>query len=272
VCLNAEYADAYFLYLQERMLNFVTVGLYKKCCGETYPKWLDSKLQWIGNPPPGYNNHFRIFFNKGSLCERITYYITSTILFTLFGWLPFFRPIFLCWHYQQMVSRLVFGGSQATLDSGYNVGSFFGAYLASCCGCCGHRILVFVDSHLHLQPAGILPGEGERDMGALGQLVLRESAPIESSTSGVNSEDPVVDTAQSHQISNSAVQMDEEVLRLVGLYHVSPSGLKILNDVGVVVASDLMDIDDSDLTHYGMKLLDRKKVVKIRAELQGSVP
>jgi len=166
------------------MLSFVTAGLYKKCYGETYPKWLDSKLQWIGNPPPGYNDHFHIFFNKGTLCERITYYITLTILFTLFGWLPFFRPIFLCWHYQQMVSRLVIGGSQATLDGNYSVCSFFGAYLASCCECCGQRILVFVDSHLHLQPAGILPEEGERDMGALGQLMLREAAPSEFTTPG----------------------------------------------------------------------------------------
>jgi len=186
VCLNAEYADAYFLYLQERMLNFVTVGLYKKCCGETYPKWLDSKLQWIGAPPPGYNNHFRIFFNKGSLCERITYYITSILLFTLFGWLPFFRPIFLCWHYKQMVSRLVFGGSQVTLDSGYDVCSFYGAYCASCCGCCGHRILVFVDSHLRFHPSGILPEEGERDMGMMGRLAYREAAPSESTTPSVD--------------------------------------------------------------------------------------
>jgi len=46
------------------MLNFVTVGLYcaDKCYSETYTKWLDSKRQWIGVPPPGYNNHFRIFY------------------------------------------------------------------------------------------------------------------------------------------------------------------------------------------------------------------
>ena len=69
------------------MLNFVTVGLYRadKCYSETYTKWLDSKRQWIGVPPPGYNNHFRIFYNKGTLCQRITYYVTSTILFILSG-------------------------------------------------------------------------------------------------------------------------------------------------------------------------------------------
>ena len=88
-----------------------------------------------------------------------------TLLFTLFGWLPFFRPIYLWWHYKQMVQRLVLGGAKATLDDGYTVCSFFGVYLGSCCGCCcGHRILVFVYRHLHLEPAGIDAEEGEREM------------------------------------------------------------------------------------------------------------
>jgi hypothetical protein len=156
VYLNAGFSDAYFLYLKERMLNFLTFTVYTRCKGETYPKWLDSKLQWVGTPPHGYNNHFRIFFNSGTLCERIGYYVQSTILFTFFGWLPFFRPIYLWWHYKQMVKRLVIGGSKATLDDGYSLCSFFGAYLGSCCGCCGRMILVFVDSHLHLRPAGIV--------------------------------------------------------------------------------------------------------------------
>ena len=87
IYLNAGFSDAYFLYLQERMLNFLTLTAYTRCKGETYPKWLDSKLQWVGAPPHGYNNHFRIFFNSGTLCERIGYYVQSTILFTFFGWL-----------------------------------------------------------------------------------------------------------------------------------------------------------------------------------------
>jgi hypothetical protein len=173
IYLNAGFSDAYFLYLQERMLNFLTLTAYTRCKGETYTKWLDSKLQWVGAPPHGYNNHFRIFFNSGTLCERIGYYVQSTILFTFFGWLPFFRPIYLWWHYKQMVQRLVIGGSKATLNDGYSLCSFFGAYLGSCCGCCGHMILVFVDSHLHLRPAGIVAEEGERELGALFGLTDR---------------------------------------------------------------------------------------------------
>jgi hypothetical protein len=173
IYLNAEFSDAYFLYLQERMLNFLTLTAYTRCKGETYPKWLDSKLQWVDAPPHGYNNHFRIFFNSGTLDERIEYYVHSTLLFTFFGWLPFFRPIYLWWHYKQMVQRLVIGGSKATLDDGYSVCSFFLTYLESCCGFVGHIILVFVDSHLHLRPAGIVAEEGEREMGALFGLTDR---------------------------------------------------------------------------------------------------
>ncbi len=174
IYLNSGFSDTYFLYLQERMLNFLTFTVYTRCKGETYLKCLDSKLQWIGKPPHGYNNHFRIFFNMGTLCERIDYYVQFTILFTFFGWLPFFRPIYLWWHYKQMVQRLVIGGSKATLDDGYSLCSFFGTYLGSYCGCCGHKILVFVDNHLHLRPAGIVSEEGEREMGALFGLQTKD--------------------------------------------------------------------------------------------------
>ena len=46
VQLNAGFVDAYFLYLQEKMLNFLTISFYKRCAGETYPKWLDSKVSY----------------------------------------------------------------------------------------------------------------------------------------------------------------------------------------------------------------------------------
>ena len=73
--LHAGHADSYFLWLLEKILNFVTLSLYKNIMGETFPKWLDSKLQWIGEPPPGFNNHFRVFHNNGTLCERLSYYL-----------------------------------------------------------------------------------------------------------------------------------------------------------------------------------------------------
>ena len=65
------------------------------------------QLEWVGAPPTGYNNHFRIFYNNGTLCQRLQYYVMSTLLFSLFGWIPLFRPIFLSWHYKQMAERMV---------------------------------------------------------------------------------------------------------------------------------------------------------------------
>jgi len=58
--------------------------------------------------------------------------------------------------------------------------------------------------------------------------------------------------------------MDEELLRLVRGYHVSAHGLKILDDVGVVFASDFMYISDSDLACCGMNIEDRGKIGSIR--------
>jgi hypothetical protein len=69
--------------------------------------------------------------------------------------------------------------------------------------------------------------------------------------------------------------MNEEVLQRVGpgRYYDGTSGLKILQDVGVVVASDFIHIDDSDLAHRSMNLnlVDRKKVCKIREGLPGDI-
>jgi len=75
VQLHADAADAYFLWLSEKMLNLITLTLYKRIMGDTYPRWLDSKLRWNGPPPAGFNNHFRIFHNSGTLCERLCYYL-----------------------------------------------------------------------------------------------------------------------------------------------------------------------------------------------------
>ena len=60
--------------------------------------------------------------------------------------------------------------------------------------------------------------------------------------------------------------MDEELLRLLRGYHVSTQGLKILDDVGVVGASDFMHINEFDLARCGMNLEDRDKVGMIRQQ------
>jgi hypothetical protein len=153
----------------------------------------------------------------------------STILFTLFGWLPFFRPIYLWWHYKQMVQRLVIGGSKATLDDGYSLCSFFGAYLGSCCGCCGHKILVFVDSHLHLRPAGIVAEEGEREMGVLFGLTDR------SQNSGMGS--------QSDQ-----VPLETKDIQIQRSMQPGPDGMAGIGMRFVCVAGSLEPVKVAELT------------------------
>jgi hypothetical protein len=91
VYLNAGYADSYFLFAKEKMWNFYTFGFYKKCFGDTYPKWLDAHLQWAGAPPEGFNSYFTVFFNKGTLIQRIYYYVMKTLFFSLLGWMPLSR-------------------------------------------------------------------------------------------------------------------------------------------------------------------------------------
>ena len=89
--LNAGYADSYFLFCKEKMWNLYTFGFYKRCFGDTYPKWLDAHLEWVGSPPEGFNSYFTVFFNKGTLIQRIQYYFLKTLFACLLGWMPFTR-------------------------------------------------------------------------------------------------------------------------------------------------------------------------------------
>ena len=77
-------------------------------------------------------------------------------------------------------------------------------------------------------------------------------------------------TAQCFETNATASEMDEELLRLVHGYHVSAHGLKILDDVGVVFASDFMHISDSDFARCGMNKEDLEKVGAIREDLSTS--
>jgi len=78
--------------------------------------------------------------------------------------------------------------------------------------------------------------------------------------------------AQCLETNEIAGEMDEDLLRLLRGYRISAQGLKILYDVGVVVASDFMHINESDLARCGMNLDDRKIVGMISEELRDNIP
>ena len=95
VRLNATQADAYFLFLKEGILNFYTLGFYRRCpcrCGPcknrtTYPRWLDKHVEWDGAPPPGTTNEFQIFNDKLVCCQKLTMWLFNLF----FGFLPFLQ-------------------------------------------------------------------------------------------------------------------------------------------------------------------------------------
>lgn len=58
----------------EACFNFWTFGFYQRCCAKknSYERWLDRSLVWVGKPPTGFNNQFRIFDEKMKLCQKVT--------------------------------------------------------------------------------------------------------------------------------------------------------------------------------------------------------
>ena len=75
-----------------------------------------------------------------------------------------FRPIYLRWHWRQVISRLTLGGRTPKLGEGYTLGAFFKVYIMSFCGLCGAKILLFIDSHIKFDMTKDLtgPDAGER--------------------------------------------------------------------------------------------------------------
>ena len=57
----------------EACFNFWTFGFYARCCAKknSYERWLDRSLVWVGKPPSGFNNQFRIFDEKMKLCQKV---------------------------------------------------------------------------------------------------------------------------------------------------------------------------------------------------------
>ena len=54
--------DAYMKFCMDATYNFWTLGFYGRCSSKAnYGRWLDRHIVWVGKPPQGYNNQFRIF-------------------------------------------------------------------------------------------------------------------------------------------------------------------------------------------------------------------
>ena len=136
--LNATYSDAYFLWLKIQRNNLLTLGCYEQFCFKLgYEKWLDSKLQWYGTPPPGFTNEFLIFAVRPSLCERLQIAAIEII----FGWFPgaicdpFTRPYVILKTREFEMRHMIIGGVTPKLNSNWTYNKVLNKYWESCCGC-----------------------------------------------------------------------------------------------------------------------------------------
>merc|ERR1711916_103820 len=131
-------SDAYFLWLKIQRNNLLTLGCYEQFCFKLgYEKWLDSKLQWYGTPPPGFTNEFLIFAVRPSLCERLQIAAIEII----FGWFPgaicdpFTRPYVILKTREFEMRHMIIGGVTPKLNSNWTYNKVLNKYWESCCGC-----------------------------------------------------------------------------------------------------------------------------------------
>ena len=121
VRLNASMADAYFLFLKEGILNFYTLGFYRRCpcrCGPCknrmpYTRWLDKHVEWVGAAPPGATNEFQIFHDKLVCMQKLKMMVFKL----LFGWVPLLQVISSYYSHKLRLGNLTFGGIQPVFVS-----------------------------------------------------------------------------------------------------------------------------------------------------------
>ena len=96
--IDANYGDFYLFWLKHACLNFVTIGMYGKCCAVSPEKFLDRRVTWKGtyvsatvtplflsvhcllqravnnsNQEDKDDKDWRLFDAKPSLCDHISY-------------------------------------------------------------------------------------------------------------------------------------------------------------------------------------------------------
>ena len=152
ICITATQADAYMKFCTETMLNFWTLGFYGRCCWKrtNYGRWLDRHIMWQGKPPPGYNNQFRIFDNKFSLCQKFRIFMLQLLL-SLLSFVPFASLILPWYNYKIRLRNMKFGGSDPYFDKGFTVTQYIAKWCTvGACGCCGMALKRWVDTNIRM--------------------------------------------------------------------------------------------------------------------------
>ena len=152
ICITATQADAYMKFCTETMMNFWTLGFYGRCCSKrtNYGRWLDRHIMWQGKPPPGYNNQFRIFDDKLSLCQKFQIFMLQLLL-SLLTFVPFANQILPWYNYKTRLRNMKFGGSDPYFDKGFTVMQYITKWCTvGACGCCGTALKRWVDTNIRM--------------------------------------------------------------------------------------------------------------------------
>lgn len=152
--------DAYMRFCTEAMLNFWTLGFYKRCCSKkaSFERWLDRSLVWVGKAPRGFNNQFRIFDKKLTLIQKIKRFVVVAVLFALGGFLKYvpivggFWPVgqlLDAYMYKIQLSNMRFGGSEPKFNEEFSYCNYIGKfYTVGMCGLCGAALKKWVDAQI----------------------------------------------------------------------------------------------------------------------------
>lgn len=157
---EARQEDAYIKFQYEAIMNFYTLGLFKKCCGKkvNYNRWLDSKIKWRGAPPPGYNQQFRVFFTKLTCVQKIKVAVLELFLspFYVVKSIPLIGPIIPVsiigmyvdvFKYKETLKNYRFGGSTPSFSDEFTFMKYVKAYyFKACLGMCKMPLKKWVDS------------------------------------------------------------------------------------------------------------------------------
>ena len=134
-------------------------------CAKSYAKWADMHVVWRGSPPIGYNNQFRIFNQKLTMCQKIEMFFARFFFEVIYlgfishipllgGLLGLLLPQTRCtqWYeYTVTLRNMRFGGSQPFFDKEFTLCGYIGAwYTVACCGCCEGPLKKWVDSNVRM--------------------------------------------------------------------------------------------------------------------------
>jgi len=159
---KASQDDAYMRFCTEACFNFWTFGFYQRCCAKknSYERWLDRSLVWVGKPPSGFNNQFRIFDEKMKLCQKIRIYGFSILLTMCGGFLKYVPLIGGLWPvgqilevylYKVKLSNMKFGGSDPYFGPEFTYCNYVVKfYTIAICGLCGMPLKKWVDAQIEL--------------------------------------------------------------------------------------------------------------------------